>query len=224
MTVAAVLFDLDGTLVDTAPDLVMVLNTLLVEFERPPMPYAIARNEVSNGAIGLLRLGFGRDLSDAEFESLRQRFLELYTKKVCVYSRLFIDIYALFNKLDHFSECWGIVTNKPQAMTDPLLAELGIAELPASVVSGDRLQERKPHPAPLQLAASEVGFAPEQCVYIGDALRDIQAGKAAGMKTVAATYGYIRPGEDPRSWGANTVLRHPSELAATLELLDEMPS
>jgi phosphoglycolate phosphatase len=212
-----VLFDLDGTLVDTAPDLVAVLNVLLVERGRVRMPYAVARNEVSNGAVGLLRLGFG-DLADAaEFEALRQRFLAVYLRDVCRHSRLFIDLDELFEQCSE--RRWGIVTNKPGAFTEPLLEQLGIANLWGSVVSGDRLPQRKPDPAPLLLAARELGVAAADCVYVGDAPRDVEAGCAAGMTTVAAAFGYIRPSEDPFSWGADVVIRQPRQLAKVLRTL-----
>ena len=214
MSAQDVLFDLDGTLVDTAPDLVAVLNGLLVERGCVRIPYAVVRNEVSNGAAGLLRLGFG-DLADAaELEDLRQRFLAAYRRDVCKHSRLFIDLDDLFEQCAAFR--WGIVTNKPAAFTQPLLEQLGIADLWGSVVSGDRLPQRKPDPAPLLLAASELDVAAADCVYVGDAPRDIEAGRAAGMITVAAAFGYIRPSEDPSSWGADVVIRQPRELAAVL--------
>ena len=188
-SVRAVLLDLDGTLVDTAPDLVAVLNQMLREHLRPPMPYAIARNEVSNGALGLLRLGYGPDLSDAEIEPLRTRFLELYTGNVCIQSKLFIDIHGILENLGNHRARWGIVTNKAHVMTAALLERLGISHQPDCVVSGDRLPQRKPHPAPLRLAAQELDLPVEHCVYVGDAPRDIQAGRAAGMRTIAVGYG-----------------------------------
>jgi phosphoglycolate phosphatase len=207
----AVLFDLDGTLVDTAPDLVAVLNVLLVEHGRSRMPYAVARNEVSNGAGGLLRLGFGNDLGTGEdFERLRRSFLEVYARSVCVNSRLFMEISDISEALPDIR--WGIVTNKPEALTHALLAGLGIADQPHCVVGGDRLPQRKPDPAPLRLAAEELGVAAERCVYIGDAPRDVEAGKAARMATIAAAYGYIRPREDIEAWGADIVMRHPADL------------
>jgi phosphoglycolate phosphatase len=217
MSAVGVLFDLDGTLVDTAPDLVAVLNELLHESGRVRMPFAIARNEVSNGATGLLRLGFGELAAAGELDGLRARFLEIYGRKVCVRSRLFIDIETLFSEDGEFR--WGIVTNKPHAFTEPLLAQLGIAGRWRTVVSGDRLPQRKPNPAPLLLAARELGVAPDGCVYIGDAPRDVEAGRAAGMKTVAAAFGYIRAREDPTSWGADFVVRQPHEIPAVLRQL-----
>jgi len=218
VSVAAVLFDLDGTLVDTAPDLVGVLNRLLVELGRARMPYAVARNEVSNGAGGLLRLGLGGRATADEVESLRPRFLELYAEDVASNSRLFIAL----DDLDEVGSRvkLGIVTNKPDAYTRPLLAALGLAQRVGCVVSGDRLPQRKPDPAPLHLAAGELGTPPERCVYVGDAPRDIEAGKAAGMATIAAAYGYIRPGEDPFAWGADAVIRRPDELGAALAALE----
>ena len=217
MTIAGVLFDLDGTLVDTAPDLVAVLNRMLREDGRAPMPYAIARNEVSNGAVGLLRLGFGAELSARELERLRARFLQIYLGDVCCNSRLFIDIHSLVK--DNSRSDWGVVTNKPHAMTVPLLEQLGIAELMSAVVSGDSLAQRKPHPAPLLLAAETLGLDARECVYVGDALRDIEAARAAGMHTLAALWGYIRPGEDPASWAADASVRHPGELPGILRAM-----
>jgi phosphoglycolate phosphatase len=219
VSIQAVLFDLDGTLVDTAPDLVAVLNIVLRESGRPPMSYAIARNEVSNGALGLLKLGFGLTADAPELESLRTRLLDIYLENLCIYSRLFIEIQSFLKGLDDIKARWGIVTNKPQALTEPLLEQLGISKLPACVISGDRLPQRKPHPAPLLLAADELGLAPAQCVYVGDARRDIEAGRAAGMSTLTAAYGYIRAQDDPSLWGADALVSHPRRLGETLSRL-----
>lgn len=220
MSIRGILFDLDGTLVDTAPDLVAVLNALLREDGRAPMPYALARNEVSNGAVGLIRLGFGRDLTPEQIEPLRARFLLRYNTSLCVKSRLFIGLQDISNMIGDDAR-WGIVTNKPAAFTVPLLEQLGLGGRAAAVISGDTLPERKPHPGPLQLAARELGCAAAECVYIGDAARDIEAGRAAGMKTVAAAYGYIRPELDPAAWGPDAIAGHPTELAGTLAALAE---
>jgi len=219
LTGGAVLFDLDGTLVDTAPDLVAVLNRMLGERGRPPVPYAIARNEVSNGAVGLIRLGFGADLPPDELEVLRAQFLEIYMLGVCVKSSIFIGLHRIFENIDH-SRPWGIVTNKPRAMTEPLLDALGLGGRAGSVVSGDTLPQRKPDPAPLLFAARELGLEPGRCIYVGDAVRDIEAGHAAGMRTIAAAWGYIRPQANPRDWGADVVIRHPEELLDALDRLD----
>jgi 2-phosphoglycolate phosphatase len=216
MLEGAVLLDLDGTLVDTAPDLVAVLNEMLREDDRAPLPYAVARNVVSHGAIGLVRRAYGRELPQDALDRLRARFLKIYERKVSDNSRLFIDIDDLFNVE---TRCWGIVTNKPQALTEALLAALGIGDLPHCVVCGDQLAERKPHPAPLYRAAELLGIDAARCVYVGDAQRDIQAGKAAGMKTVVAAYGYIRPSENILAWGADAIVSRPRDLRSTLQHL-----
>jgi phosphoglycolate phosphatase len=215
LTTAAILFDLDGTLVDTAPDLVAALNRLLLEHNERPMPYAIARNEASHGALGLIRLGFGHALPPERLEELRSRFLELYSARLCEGSRPFIDIERIVGTASTAWR-WGIVTNKPKAMTIPLLEQLGLAKLASCVVSGDSLAHRKPHPAPLLWAAETLAVEPSACVYIGDAARDIEAGRAAGMRTWAALWGYIRPSEDPAAWAADELIRHPHELGRIL--------
>ena len=220
----AVLLDLDGTLVDTAPDLCAVLNAVLARHDRPALPYAIARNEVSNGAVGMLRAAFPETSTAEELEGLRLEFLEIYLQSVCIKSRIFIGLEDILNQLEKNHRPWGVVTNKPHAMTQPLLEAVGLTGRASCVVSGDRLPERKPHPAPLRLAASELGLEPAQCVYVGDAPRDIEAGQAAGMATIAAAYGYIRPGEDPHSWGADAVIRRPIDLLRACESLPRQTS
>jgi N-acetyl-D-muramate 6-phosphate phosphatase len=217
MTQAAVLFDLDGTLVDTAPDLVAVLNTLLREEGRTSMPYAVARNEVSNGALGLLRLAFGADLQEPELSRLRTRFLEIYQRDLCVHSSLFSGFQNILDFISGNGIRWGVVTNKPRALTEPLLQALALHPDRDCVVSGDSLPQRKPHPAPLQRAAQLLDCAPQRCLYIGDARRDIEAGHAAGMVTAAAAWGYIRPTENPYDWQADVVIRRPGGIATLLE-------
>jgi len=212
MTEPAVLLDLDGTLVDSAPDLCAVLNAVLASHGRPALPFAIARNEVSNGALGMLRTAFPEVRNADDLESLRLEFLDIYLESVCIHSKLFRGLEDILQNLDDVGRPWGIVTNKPRAMTEPLLAALGLEGRPHCVISGDRLPERKPHPAPLRLAAEELGLGVNQCIYVGDAPRDIEAGRAAGMATIAAAYGYIRPSEDPYSWGADIVIRRPAAL------------
>jgi|TARA_B110000196_G_C21052502_1_gene618098 N-acetyl-D-muramate 6-phosphate phosphatase len=216
MSIKGVLFDLDGTLVDTAPDLVQVLNRLLATRNLPPYPFAIARNEVSNGALGLIRLGFQQEASESEIENLRQEFLKLYTQNPCEKSKLFSGLDKVLIHLSEQSIPWGIVTNKPHAMTEPLLKRLGLLSQAGCVVSGDRIAKRKPHPAPVLLGAKELGIPSKNCVYVGDAPRDIEAGRAAGMPTIAASYGYIRAQINPESWGASIVIRQPSELSNAL--------
>jgi phosphoglycolate phosphatase len=218
---SAVLFDLDGTLVDTAPDLVAVLNRLLETHARPPLPYAVARNVVSRGAAGLLDRAFGTALSPDDRARLREEFIVIYAENILVNSRLFIEIDTLSNAVSNSmpGAAWGIVTNKPRALTQALLTRLGIADAPSCVVSGDDLPRRKPDPAPLQHAAALIGVPSAACVYIGDAPGDIVAGRAAGMRTAAAAYGYIRPDEDLSSWQADTILARPEQLASSLARL-----
>ena len=210
------LFDLDGTLADTAPDLVAALNRVLILHGRAPMPYAIARNHASHGAAGLLRLGFALGVETPPSDDLRQKFISTYTELDHVNSRLFISISDLTAVLSSCRAAWGIVTNKPAALTESLLARLGLAGLAGTVVGGDTLPQRKPHPAPLLHAARELGIDPSHCIYVGDAERDIEAGHAAGMRTVATTYGYIRPGEDFARWGADACVDHPRKIGRLL--------
>jgi phosphoglycolate phosphatase len=198
----AIFFDLDGTLVDTAPDMVAVLSRMQIHHRQEPLPYDLARNSVSNGAIGLLRLAFPQ-AGDPELKALHAEYLENYSNALCVESDLFPSLRDLLETLNMSKVSWGIVTNKPKRMTDPLLEKLGIVGDAACVVSGDTLAERKPHPAPLLHAAEITGVAPGKSIYIGDALRDIEAGRAAGMATVAVGYGYITDDDDPHTWGAD---------------------
>jgi phosphoglycolate phosphatase len=210
------LFDLDGTLADTAPDLVAVLNRLLAESGLAPMPYAIARNAVSHGAVGLIRLGFGHAPDAAVDEDLRQRFVELYLDHGHINSRLFIGLSTILSVCSKIGARWGVVTNKPAALTEPLLAVLGVLPCAEVVVSGDTLPQRKPDPAPLVLAARRLDVEPARCIYLGDAERDVVAGRAAGMRTVVTTYGYIRPDEAVVAWRADALVDHPRRIGPML--------
>lgn len=212
--VQAVLFDLDGTLVDTAPDMVAVLIDLQREENIAPLDYELARSHVSNGAAGLVSLAFP-GIDAADHERLRLRYLEKYGNAVCVNSVLFPGLEFLLDKLDEARLPWGVVTNKPARMTDPLLDGLGLASRASCAVSGDTLPQRKPDPAPLLLASEQLGVQPALSVYVGDAERDIEAGRAAGMSTVAAAYGYINH-EDPHIWGADEIVADTAELTTYL--------
>jgi len=208
----AILFDLDGTLIDTAPDMVAALVDLLASHGRPPIHYDLARSHVSHGSAGLVRLAFP-DLDDDERERLRLEFLDRYETAVCVNSTLFPGLAALLDILDAAALPWGVVTNKPSRMTNPLLRALGLDARSATIVSGDTIPERKPDPAPLLLASREADVDPRKTVYVGDAARDIEAGRRAGMFTIAASYGYIPAEEDPGSWQADALVENPEELA-----------
>jgi phosphoglycolate phosphatase len=207
----ALLLDLDGTLLDTAPDMGGALNLLRKEHGLEPIPAATIRPVVSHGAMRLVALGFP-DATGPEFERLRLRFLDLYAANLAVGTRLFPGFDAVLETLEERGVPWGIVTNKPGWLTDPLLAALGLDRRAACAVSGDTVAERKPHPLPLLHAASLIGVQAERCVYVGDAERDIQAGRAAGMTTVVAAYGYLASGEDPRGWEPHGVVGTPLEL------------
>jgi N-acetyl-D-muramate 6-phosphate phosphatase len=197
--IRAVLFDLDGTLLDTAPDLVSALNAVRVEQGRAPLAFDLARTQVSHGSSGLIRLGFP-DLSGEPLEALRLRLLDVYSVHLAVGTRLFDGCQQVLDYLTKHDMPWGIVTNKPAFLTQPLLVTLKLDQLAACVVSGDTLPQRKPHPAPLQLAASQLQIAPGHCLYVGDAERDVQSARAAGMPVLVARYGYLGPDDDPASW------------------------
>jgi len=212
----ALLLDLDGTLLDTAPDMGGALNRLRAEHGLEALPAGMIRPVVSHGAMRLVALGFPQATGE-EFERLRLRFLELYAAHLAVGTQLFAGFDALLPELESRGIPWGIVTNKPGWLTDPLLAALGLDRRSACTVSGDTVAERKPHPLPLLHASARIGVPPERCVYVGDAERDIQAGRAAGMVTVAAAYGYIGADEDPRRWEPDGVVAAPQELRDWLE-------
>jgi len=211
----AILFDLDGTLLDTAPDMVGALNRLLGEHGREPLDLAAARPFVSHGAARLVRLGFA-EADDEHFERLRQRFLALYAAHVADGTCLFAGIEDVLGALEASGKPWGVVTNKPGWLTTPLLRALDLDSRAACVVSGDTVAERKPHPMPLLHAAAQIGVDAERCVYVGDAERDIRAGRAARMTTVAAAYGYVAADEDLSLWSPHAVISEPRELLGWL--------
>lgn len=210
---ACLLFDLDGTLLDTGPDLARALNALLVEEGRSALPYAQVRPAISNGSAALIRLGFGAASAPAIDEARRTRFLAHYAQSLTAQTALFPGMPEVLAALEAQPLPWGVVTNKPAFLTDPLLQALGLAPRASAIVSGDTLAQRKPHPAPLQYACRQIGIAPERCIYVGDAPRDIEAGRACGMTTLAAAWGYFDPDlSPPERWGADAVLSAPQEL------------
>jgi phosphoglycolate phosphatase len=211
----AVLFDLDGTLIDTAPDMVAVLLQMLESDGRDSIPYEVVRSYVSNGSAGLIQLGFP-DASVQQHEQLRLEYLDRYAQSVCVHSTLFAGMEQLLDQLDDENLPWGVVTNKPARFTRPLLEALGLGHRVACQVSGDTIPQRKPHPAPLLLACEQTGVGPARSVYVGDAARDIEAGQAAGMYTVAAAYGYITDDDDAASWNADLIASDVQELTTIL--------
>ena len=214
----AFLLDLDGTLADTAPDLAAALNAVLVEQGRAPMPFENVRPFVSYGAPRLVRIGFGEELDEAEFELLRGRLLHHYRAGICDETTLFPGIGDLLDRIEATGLAWGVVTNKPGWLTEPLLDELGLLSRAGSVISGDTLTRRKPHPDPLLRAASDLAIDAAECAYIGDAQRDIEAGKAAGMFTIAASWGYIPDDEDVNDWDAHRIVDAPEEILEYVEV------
>ncbi len=207
-----VFFDLDGTLADTAPDLVAAANLLRIARGLSPLPYEVLRPTASAGARGLIQGAFGYDNQHPQFEELRDEFLSNYEKDICVHSKLFDGMDDLLQELEKEQVLWGIVTNKVERFTHPLLKLMSLHDRSAAIVGGDTTPHSKPHPAPILKAAEICNINPAQCLYVGDDLRDIEAGRAAGMKTVAAAYGYCGCNEPVNAWGADYIIEHPSEL------------
>jgi phosphoglycolate phosphatase len=216
LDIRAVLFDLDGTLLDTAPDLVHALNEVRREQRLDPLPFDVARTQVSHGSSGLIRLGFPQ-LSGQPLETLRLRLLEIYSAHLAHGTQLFEGCQQVLDVLAARQMRWGIVTNKPAFLTIPLLATLKLDAEASCVVSGDTLPERKPHPAPLLHAAGLLHLAPQHCLYVGDAERDVQSARAAGMPVLVARYGYLGPDDDPVSWQPDAHIDSPLQILQWLE-------
>lgn len=211
----AVLFDLDGTLADTAPDLAAALNRLRADQGLEPVPLERLRPFASAGARGLVHAGFGAKPGDDDYNALREAFLEAYRENTCVETQLFPGIAELLAELARRTLAWGIVTNKATRFTERIVATLGLT--PACVVCGDTTEHLKPHPAPMRHAAEQLKLTPAECVYLGDDLRDIQAARAAGMRAVAVGWGYHHPESGgPRSWKADAVIAQPRDLIGVL--------
>jgi phosphoglycolate phosphatase len=206
-----VLFDLDGTLVDTAPDMVRTLQEMQTDHGYDPVAYDLGRSNVSNGAIGLLRIGFP-DIDEEGRAILVGEYVERYADRLCDRSTIFAGLDALLDSLDEAGCLWGVVTNKPERLTHPLLDELGLASRTACTISGDTLPVRKPEPGPILLGCDIAGVDAYRAIYVGDAARDIEAGLRAGVGTIAAAYGYITEDDDPREWGADIIAVDTQEL------------
>jgi phosphoglycolate phosphatase len=215
--IRTVLFDLDGTLLDTAPDLADALNAVLAENGHSPLPYEDIRPVVSHGGIALISLGFGMDTSNPQFEHLRKRLLDVYRENISRKTRPFPGITEALEQLEARGINWGVVTNKPGWLTEPLLRDLDLYGRAACIVSGDTLDERKPHPAPMLHACKLAGSDPAQCVYVGDAERDIEAGNNAGMHTLVALFGYIQEHDVPANWRADAAIKTPQEVLDWLD-------
>jgi len=215
--IKAVLFDLDGTLIDTAPDLGYALNLQRSRHGLTPLADELIRPQASHGARGLLSIGFDIGPDDPQFGPLREEFLQLYADNISRHSRPFDGVLDLLGQLESRGIAWGVVTNKPARFTQPLLSILDLAERAACIVSGDTCPQPKPHPCPLLYAAEEAGHKPGQCLYVGDAARDIEAAVAANMPSLVAMWGYLDQTDQPQIWGANGLIDTPARI---LDYLD----
>jgi phosphoglycolate phosphatase len=213
--IKAVLFDLDGTLADTAPDLTYALNCVRGARGLPALPLAATRPFASQGARGLIGAGFNMKPGDAGYDALRDEFLAAYASNLCRETRLFPGIPQLLDQLETRALPWGVVTNKAERFTLPLLELLEVRVRAACVIGGDTTGRIKPHPAPLLAASRAIGLAPQACIYLGDDQRDVDAGRAAGMKTAVAKWGYLN-GEHPERWDADSMIDEPQELLRLL--------
>jgi 2-phosphoglycolate phosphatase len=214
--IECVLFDLDGTLADTAPDLAYALNLLRAERGLEPVPVSTLRSHVSHGARGMLEAGLDLRPGDDEFIELRDRFLKLYEDNLVRDSVLFDGMHDLLDGIEARGLSWGVVTNKAERFAVPLIAGLGLSVRTGCLVGGDTTGRAKPHPDPLLEGARRIGVDPLRCLYVGDDRRDVEAGIAAGMTPVVALYGYLH-GADPHDWGADWMIEQP------LHLLDGLP-
>lgn len=213
-----VLFDLDGTFADTAPDLAHALNQTLVRHGKPAMSLEEVRPGVSHGSFALIKLGFGIDQDDSRFESLRQELLQFYIDNICLHTTLFPGMEDLILQLEEKDIPWGIVTNKPGWLTNPLMQQLDMTRRAACIVSGDTTPYSKPHPEPILHACRLAGgHEPADCIYVGDAKRDIEAGNSAGTTTLVAMFGYVDSDDKPEEWEADGHIDHPSEILSWLD-------
>ena len=218
--IKTILFDLDGTLADTAPDLANALNYVLMQHQQNPLPFEKIRPVVSHGGAALIKLGFGEN--HPEFDLLYKELLEHYKNNIANETTLFPGMQDLLTHIEANALNWGVVTNKPAWLTLPLLDELKLTAKATTIVSGDTLNERKPHPAPLLHACEQAGSHASECIYVGDAERDIEAGNRAGMHTVVALFGYIAETDAPDQWGAGKLIKSPQDLIPWIQSLTQI--
>ena len=211
--IKAVLFDFDGTLADTAPDLGHALNRQRMDRGMPSLPIDLIRTEASSGARGLLGMGFQIKPGDSSYEEMCNEFLNFYEERLCQDTILFPGINELLDEIESRNLLWGIVTNKARRFTGPLLEQLGLASRASCVVCGGDTANFKPHPEPLLAAINILNVAPSECIYLGDDIRDEEASLAAGIEPIVAMYGYLGScGVAPESWGAEHLIDHPQDL------------
>jgi phosphoglycolate phosphatase len=215
-----VLFDLDGTLADTAPDLANALNRTLQNHGKAPLTLEQIRPAVSHGAAALIRLGFGLQPDDDQFEPLRQELIGYYSEDLSSETTLFPGMDKVLEQLEECGLRWGIVTNKPARLTDPLMEQMGMDQRAACIVSGDTTANSKPHPEPILHACELAGGTPQQCLYVGDAKRDIEAGHNAGTQTLVALFGYLGEEDHPETWQADAQIEQPSGILEWLGIAD----
>ncbi|SDW24120.1 HAD family hydrolase [Nitrosomonas communis] len=210
--IKAILFDFDGTVADTAPDLGHALNRQRIAKGLPPLPIPLIRRHASAGSRGLLHLGFNLKPHDLTYEAMRDEFLRFYAERLCHDTCLFPGIANVLDQLDIRNLPWGIVTNKPARFTRPLVQTLGLHQRAACIISGDETAHTKPHPEPLLTACRQMNVSPQDCIYLGDDIRDVKASVAAGIKPIIARYGYLGNDAPPESWGADHLINHPEDL------------
>ncbi len=214
---SAVFFDLDGTLIDTAPDMGAALNRVLERHGRAPVPATSYREQVSHGSIALLKLGFPDLDPTTQMADLREEFLASYEANIADFSALFEGVETLLQQIEAASVPWGIVTNKPEGLTLKLLDAMNITNRCCSIVASDTTTHAKPHPAPMRLACKRAGVDTATCAYVGDAKRDIEAGHSVAMKTFVASWGYLSASDDhPDTWQADAILQTPTDLLSHL--------
>ena len=211
--IRAVLFDLDGTLADTAPDMARTVNVMRERRSLPPVALELVRPHVSKGARGMIGAAFGLTPEHAGFGAMREEFLEIYAGMLCVESRLFPEMPELLDAIERLPLAWGVVTNKFERFARPVMDGLGLGERASVIVGGDTCERAKPFPDPLLHAAKALALAPATVLYVGDDVRDVQAARAAGMPVLAAGYGYLGDGPGPHHWGADAVVASPAGIA-----------
>jgi len=217
MRLRAVLFDMDGTLLDSAPDFIAICQAMRAERALAPIADKLIRDQVSGGARAMVAATFAMDPEHAEFEALRLEFLERYQQHCAVLTRPFDGINELLEDIEKANLRWGVATNKPVRYAEPIMQQLGLAQRSAVLVCPDHVSRSKPDPEMLHLACQQLQLEPGEVLFIGDDERDIEAGRAAGCRTVAVSYGYIHPQDNPANWGADALVEHPRELRQLLD-------